>query len=609
VKPIAHRGSLAAISLGIFALGCGDDTAPPMDAAMVDAAGDSAPDGDADSGVEPASPSSPVFTPCPDGWREVTADGAPTVCDPFPASGPEECATDEAHFPGTPGCAPVTTSCPADGFPSDLPAGATVLFVDAASSGGDGTRAMPFATIEEAIAAAPDDAIVAVAPGMYPEELNLTRPVTVWGACADVRIGGSGFAFDVQTSGASVRNLTIWGVTTAFLLRSESELSVRDSIVRDTRQEFVQGNEGGSITLERVALRRVGRGIVHHGPGRIVLREVELRESSLPLALVSGAELVLEDVSLLGGTITAFFPSFLIADDATTTIERLYATDLERTNLQARGGSLEVRDSIIRGRSPSAMLEDDLGIIALGGVTATLERVRLENVHSLAAGAVQDGTTLTVSDVWVRDPELGADSGRAEALELGLGATGIFDRVRADGCRGACVLITDTFTTVSARDLQITEVMGGIDGSNGRALQVQSSARLDGERIAISGAREIALVAAGGDLDLEDLAITGTLETDCAPACPPGGIGLGAYETGTATITRFRIADGALAGVQVAVDGAIDLSDGFITGHPIGANVQVEGFDVARLQSRVVYDNDINLDATALPVPEPTLGL
>ncbi len=40
--------------------------------------------------------------------------------------------------------------------------------------------------------------------------------------------------------------------------------------------------------------------------------------------------------------------------------------------------------------------------------------------------------------------------------------------------------------------------------------------------------------------------------------------------------------------------------------NPIGANVQTEDFDIGRLQDRVAYrDNDRNLDAAALPVPEP----
>ena len=63
------------------------------------------------------------------------------------------------------------------------------------------------------------------------------------------------------------------------------------------------------------------------------------------------------------------------------------------------------------------------------------------------------------------------------------------------------------------------------------------------------------------------------------------------------------------AGAQLAEDGVMDLSDGVISGHPIGVNVQVDGFDLDRLQTRVDYeDNVTNLDSTALPVPPAALG-
>ncbi len=43
-----------------------------------------------------------------------------------------------------------------------------------------------------------------------------------------------------------------------------------------------------------------------------------------------------------------------------------------------------------------------------------------------------------------------------------------------------------------------------------------------------------------------------------------------------------------------------------MAGHPIGANVQTEGFDVGRITESVRYDNDLNLDSSSLPVPTIT---
>lgn len=63
----------------------------------------------------------------------------------------------------------------------------------------------------------------------------------------------------------------------------------------------------------------------------------------------------------------------------------------------------------------------------------------------------------------------------------------------------------------------------------------------------------------------------------------------------------------ALSGVQLARGGVADAARGEIAEHPIGANVQTEGFDVARISSGVRFrDNGRNLDTSGLPLPEPS---
>ncbi len=109
----------------------------------------------------------------------------------------------------------------------------------------------------------------------------------------------------------------------------------------------------------------------------------------------------------------------------------------------------------------------------------------------------------------------------------------------------------------------------------------------------------------GTVLDLEDVVIRTTIETACAPdGCNPAGIGLGAYELAAVSVRRFLIEDNVLAGVQVANDGSLDLSEGIVRGSPIGASVDVDGYDFDRLSDGVRYeDNGTNLDSSSLPVP------
>jgi hypothetical protein len=149
-----------------------------------------------------------------------------------------------------------------------------------------------------------------------------------------------------------------------------------------------------------------------------------------------------------------------------------------------------------------------------------------------------------------------------------------------------------------------------VDGTRGRGINVQDQARATIVRTLVLRAREAGIVAAdpGAVIDMSDVRIEDTRRRACAvDTCPdePLGIGTGAFREARITGTRFQIDASAICGLQVAIDGEIDLSAGEISGAEVGACVQVEGYDLERLTTGVLYrDNGINLDATMLPVPE-----
>ena len=58
--------------------------------------------------------------------------------------------------------------------------------------------------------------------------------------------------------------------------------------------------------------------------------------------------------------------------------------------------------------------------------------------------------------------------------------------------------------------------------------------------------------------------------------------------------------------LDFALEGQVDLAEGEVRENPLGGCLQVEGYDLARLMTDVRFiDNDLNLDATSLPVPDP----
>jgi hypothetical protein len=86
-------------------------------------------------------------------------------------------------------------------------------------------------------------------------------------------------------------------------------------------------------------------------------------------------------------------------------------------------------------------------------------------------------------------------------------------------------------------------------------------------------------------------------------------VAVGAFAGASLSATTFEVTRAAVCGVYVATGGTIDLSNGVVAECTIGACIQSASFDSDRLTGggTVSYrDNGINLDATSLPVPEPS---
>ena len=153
------------------------------------------------------------------------------------------------------------------------------------------------------------------------------------------------------------------------------------------------------------------------------------------------------------------------------------------------------------------------------------------------------------------------------------------------------------------------------NGRSGRGINVQEGATLELDRAVLERNREVGLTAftAGTTVRAARIVVASTAQASCAAdTCAGFGLGCGvaSYAEAQLELTSFVITRNALCGVQIASSGALDLHDGEVSAHPIGANVQVDGYDPARLSDRVRYvENGRNLDATSLPVPEPLSSL
>jgi hypothetical protein len=198
-------------------------------------------------------------------------------------------------------------------------------------------------------------------------------------------------------------------------------------------------------------------------------------------------------------------------------------------------------------------------------------------------------------------------------VEVAAGAHLSLERAAVVSVSELGILVDGAGTSASLTDLTIEEVRPGSADNFGRCVHVQVGAEVDVTRAVVRRCSEAAMTAShAGSLVLRDVRVEDTLALECELGCdpPPGGVGLVALEmNGRIDAERFVIERSALAGVQIVEGGELDLRDGTIAENPVGVNVQVEGYDLSRVMSRVVFrDNGVNLDTNELPVPSPMVA-
>jgi len=622
-----------------------------------DGPGDSADAGtdasDAGDGIEiegptpPESPAPPVFTPCPDGWREVEdPDTGLVTCDPWPEGGPEECGPDEAHFPGETGCVRIGSACPTGDWADGLPTDRDILYVRAGEpSGGDGTIGAPFGTIAAAVAAADPMTVIALSKGTFDGQVSLLGGLTLWGACVAETVVTCSTPSDflgtinVMRPDTGIRNLTVSGQRRGVYVRGDSRsITITDVVITDAVMAGLSVIDGAIATCSNLVIRDTssdadgewGRAINIESGARVdVTRGVfkNNRDAAIGVFL-PGSMLAMQDVAVL--------------DTQSRTVD---ATRGRALQVQ-RGGSAEVTRSVFDGNREVAItiteggssltLEDVVvsdtlcsefdeeggnGLSVEDGAVATLSRVLFARNRDNAVSVLGAAALLTASDVAVFDTAPRASdgaSGRALGVQWG---------ARVEVTRGAFLrnhnlgLFAHEATLVLV-DVRVSDTRSRqSNGQVGRGLHAQVGAQVDVTRGVFERNREAGVAAffEGTVITMADVTIASTLERECVvDTCAGFGGGFGVISSGGAHVemSRFVITQSVLCGVQLAfgrdldgesftVGGTMDLHDGEISHNTCGANVQNMDFDVERLIDGVLYiGNDINLDMTELPVPD-----
>ncbi len=329
--------------------------------------------------------------------------------------------------------------------------------------------------------------------------------------------------------------------------------------------------------------------------------------------------------------------------------------------IDSSGTEVTIRDSIVARNRPR---EDDgdlgSGAILRSGSHTVFERVQLVANHDIGVMVEGEGTRVELTDVVIEDTEPDVDLNTGRGMNVQEGAEVSVLRARIEGNQEMGVIAAQSL--VSLEDVVVRNTTGrGTDRRFGRGIGVQADAKLTLRRVLLDDNMELALaVMDGATAMIEDLSVRGTMRqhvddlgssgilvhgaatvdatridiqqvrligvltgeastvtlreahvdevmpVDCDGEMCSGlhnfGIGVGSYFDGVTEVERFAISNADLCGVHVASD--VNLRVGTVTSSAIGACVQVDGFDVQRLEEDVVYlDNAQNLDATELPIP------
>ncbi|MFO0728227.1 MAG: hypothetical protein U1E65_30880 [Myxococcota bacterium] len=351
-------------------------------------------------------PALPRLEPCPAGWsiKTATLAAAPSgiaTCRPPPIAAPVACGPGEAQAVGAAACSQLGPACPAQAFDAAVIADA---FVDrTAAAGGDGSRARPYASLDEALrAGAP---VIALARGDYTLHGDPTRALTLIGACAsqtrlllDSPVRTQGLSLDLSrlTVVSPVRARQSFGVIVGDL----GLLRLTDVVFEDTTGPTL-ALVNARLEMDSVAFGRAGGGFVEDGALRLIDTQAVVNNLSIRSFQGYGVDMVRS---------------------------RLVGQGVSVRGLSAiRGGSpfgFEVVEGSSLSLSRSELIDIEGSGIDAHNSTVSLDQVQLADLHRLADPNIASGLGI------------GIDTGTLNAVALSIeraenNALYVADRARA----------------------------------------------------------------------------------------------------------------------------------------------------------------------------------
>lgn len=477
----------------------------------------------------PPTPPSPVVFTCTDGESSETFGSGVVGCAPFDPAVPT--CDDGARVEGG-ACLEVGATCAWPTLPPDA-----VYVDDDAAPNGDGTSALPYDDLTDALAAAAPGATVALAPGRY-DAAVWTLDVALVGQCAaqttvaasriEARARARDVTFeapqlDVPVDATAVledvvvatNRVPVAGVLELRRARvrdtdpGDSDLlSVTGrAVLEDVTIGPVTGNAiaafAGEAELSRVAVFDVttaesaGMGIVARDGATVTLDDVSFDRIAGAALFVESATVDVDRVAIrdpsrdrLGGR---DIPAVFVFADGRVEGERLY---IERPLVTA----LRVNDAAVQ--LDEVVIEDTETVGATGVLSGLLESadVTLEDFHVRggAAGLLVVGGTLVADNLVI---EGALDATRPYGVRAQAAAAVTLNGAHLRGIWNEALAVLEPSTTATVTDLTIEDV--GNDATRAEAIIVAGGGAIHARRVRVEGvvgnAIDVAFRDARGD--------------------------------------------------------------------------------------------------------------
>lgn len=282
------------------------------------------------------------------------------------------------------------------------------------------------------------------------------------------------------------------------------------------------------------------------------------------------------------------------------------------------GTTITLTDAVLRNTLPN--MNDGFSGRAISvdeGVTVSATRVLAADNRDMGLFAAGEGAMMTLTDVAIRDTEVRqSDGAHGRCLNVQDGAVVEATRLLVSGCHTTGVASVTPGSRATLTDVVAENVLHASPGAvHANSIHAEGGGRIEGTRIRVEGTAELGIVAVlDAVVELSHVSVLRVGESACLGGeCSPTAFGYGVAAVGAVLDLRsFEVREAEFCGSMVsefppsAGPTALDLATGIVGSSTIGACVQVDGYDLDRLSTDVVYvDNDTNLDSTMLPVPTP----